>query len=284
MIWEAVQLKEPAAMGGTRTEAVMTTVRQRIAGRGLAHGAKLPSIRKLALTLNVSPSTVVEAYERLVAEGAIHSRPGSGFYAASPTTPQALSETGPRVDRVVDPFWVSRQALELKDDLLKPGCGWLPPDWLPEASIRKALRALSRASGAILADYGSPHGLPPLRKLIVRRMAERGTDCPPDQIVLTESGTQAMDLVCRFLLEPGDTVIVDDPAISTSRPYCAPIASNSSARPTHHPAQISRRSRARSPNTGRASTSPIRPSTIRQAPRCRPSPPTGCSSSPKNLR
>lgn len=42
-------------------------------------------------------------------------------------------------------------------------------------------------------------------------MAERGIEASPDQIVLTESGTQAIDLLCRLLLEPGDTVMIDDP-------------------------------------------------------------------------
>jgi DNA-binding transcriptional MocR family regulator len=42
-------------------------------------------------------------------------------------------------------------------------------------------------------------------------MGDRGIEASPDQIMLTESGTQAIDLLCRFLLEPGDTVLVDDP-------------------------------------------------------------------------
>lgn len=199
------------AVGSTRVEMVMATIRQRIAGRSLTPGAKLPSIRGLAGTLKVSASTVVEAYDRLVAEGAIRSRPGSGFFVASQAAPLSLAEIGPKLDRAVDPFWVSRQSLEAGGRDLKPGCGWLPPSWLPDDGIRKALRALSRADGPVLADYGSPLGLPPLRQLIARRMAERGIECAPDQIMLTESGTQAIDLLCRFLLEPGDTVLVDDP-------------------------------------------------------------------------
>ena len=63
------------AVAGTRTEMVMASIRQRIAGRSLAPGAKLPSIRKLASTLSVAPSTVVEAYERLAAEGVVLPRP-----------------------------------------------------------------------------------------------------------------------------------------------------------------------------------------------------------------
>ena len=195
----------------TRFAMVMATIRRRIAGRSLAPGAKLPSIRGLAATLKVSPSTVVDAYDRLVAEGAIHSRPGSGFYVASQAAPLSLTAVGPKVDRAVDPFWVSRQSLESSDGAAKPGCGWLPPSWMPEEIIRKALRSLSRADAPVLADYGSPLGLPPLRQLIAQRLVERAVECPPDQIMLTESGTQALDILCRFLLEPGDTVLVDDP-------------------------------------------------------------------------
>ncbi len=195
----------------TRVAMVMATIRQRIAGRSLTPGAKLPSVRRLSATLKVSTSTVVDAYERLVGEGAILSRPGSGFYVANQAAPLSLPDVGTRLDRAVDPFWVSRQSLEAADGALKPGCGWLPPSWLPEDGLRRALRLLSRAGGSALADYGSPLGSPPLRQLIARRMAERGIEASPDQIVLTESGTQAIDLLCRLLLEPGDTVLVDDP-------------------------------------------------------------------------
>jgi DNA-binding transcriptional MocR family regulator len=197
--------------GETRIETVMAAVRRRIASRNLSPGEKLPSIRALAGTMQVSTSTVVEAYERLVAEGAIHSRPGSGFYVAGRIAPLSVADIGPRLDRAVDPFWVSRQSLESDDEVLKPGCGWLPTSWLPEASLRRGLRTLSRASSAVLADYGTPLGLPALRQLLARRMGDRGIEASPDQIMLTESGTQAIDLLCRFLIQPGATVLVDDP-------------------------------------------------------------------------
>lgn len=82
---------------------------------------------------------------------------------------------------------------------------------MPEAALRRALRSLARTDAASLTDYGTPLGLRPLRQLLSRRLAEHGVEASPDQIILTESGTQAIDLLCRFLLEPGDTVIVDDP-------------------------------------------------------------------------
>jgi DNA-binding transcriptional MocR family regulator len=195
----------------TLVERVMQAIRQRIAGRTLAPGAKVPSIRGLAETLHVSKSTVVEAYDRLAAEGIIQSRRGSGFYVTAHLPPLSLAELGPLLDRAVDPFWVSRQSLDAGDDALKAGCGWLPASWLPEAGLRRALRSVARADAAVLADYGTSLGLPALRQLLARRMADRGIEAATDQIMLTESGTQAIDLICRFLLEPGDTVLVDDP-------------------------------------------------------------------------
>jgi DNA-binding transcriptional MocR family regulator len=196
----------------TQTERVMRAIRSQIASRSLTPGAKLPSIRATADTLQVSKSTVVEAYDRLMAEGIIRSRPGSSFYSAAPHSPLSLADIAPRLDRSIDPFWVSRQSLEATSDMLKPGCGWLPSHWMPEAEIRRSLRSLARLKDPTgLTDYGSPLGLAALRQYLARRMAEQGFEAAPDQILLTDSGTQAIDLVCRLLLRPGDAVLVDDP-------------------------------------------------------------------------
>lgn len=195
----------------TRIETVMTAIRARIASRALSSGARLPSVRAQAKAMGVSVSTVVEAYERLAAEGAIRSRPGSGFYVAGPQAPLALAEIGPRLDRAVDPLWISRQSLEAGEEVLKPGCGWLPADWMFEACLRRGLRTLGRAAAGELADYATPRGHAGLRAVLARRLAGNGVEVAPERVVLTDSGTHAIDLVCRFLLEPGDTVLVDDP-------------------------------------------------------------------------
>lgn len=196
---------------GTRTGDVVESIRNRIASRSLLPGSRLPSIRAFAKSMQVSKSTVVEAYERLVAEGLIRSRAGSGFYVTAPLAPLSLAEIGPKLDREVDPLWISRQSLEADELVLKPGCGWLPASWMPGEELRRALRALSRAEASALTDYGTPLGLSALRVLLARRMADHGIEASPDQVMLTESGTQAIDLLCRYLIEPGDAVIVDDP-------------------------------------------------------------------------
>jgi DNA-binding transcriptional MocR family regulator len=205
--------KQEAGTGAapTRTEAIMAAIRGRVAGRVLTAGEKLPSIRKFARDMQVSPSTVVEAYDRLAAEGLIRSRAGSGFYVAGALPPVALTEVEPKLDRAIDPFWVSRQSLDAGPGMLRPGCGWLPSDWMPNAAIRRAIRALARADEAVLTDYGATRGSLALRRLLMRQFAAEGIEVGADQILLTPSGTRAIDLLCRFLLNPGDTVLVDDP-------------------------------------------------------------------------
>lgn len=196
---------------GTLVAQVMAAVHKQIASRQTALGVKLPSIRALAQRMQVSKSTVVDAYDRLVAEGSIQSRPGSGFYVAGHLPPFSLSDTGPRLDPEVDPLWLTRQSLDAESRLMMPGCGWLPASWMPEDDIRRALRTLARDGQINLTNYSTPHGLPALRQLLSRRLADRGIEAPAHQIMLTESGTHAIDLLCRFLLEPGDTVLLDDP-------------------------------------------------------------------------
>ncbi|QOZ38019.1 PLP-dependent aminotransferase family protein [Bradyrhizobium sp. CCBAU 53421] len=190
----------------------MNAIRAKVASRALAADDRLPSIRSFAATMGVSPSTVVEAYDRLAAEGLIRARPGSGFYVSSAALPPlALAKDQPQRDRAVDPFWVSRQSLDAASGALKPGCGWLPADWMPTEALRRAFRGLARAEDAVLADYGATRGALPLRRMLMARFADEGLEVSPEQVLLTMSGTQAIDLICRFLLRPGDTVLVDDP-------------------------------------------------------------------------
>lgn len=195
----------------TRTQTVMAAIQTKVANRTLVEGDRLPSIRRFAKTLGVSPSTVADAYDRLVAEGLIRARPGSGFYIArTPPTFLALESQVPQM-RAIDPLWVSRQSLDADPQALKPGCGWLPPDWMPVDALRRATRTLARSEHTLFTNYATAQGATTLRQLLVGRFAEEGLATSLEQVLLTTSGTQAIDLVCRFLLSPGDTVLLDDP-------------------------------------------------------------------------
>jgi DNA-binding transcriptional MocR family regulator len=193
----------------TRTEQVMDLVRQRIERRMLVPGARLPSVRAMAESSGFSKSTIVEAYDRLAAEGVIRARAGAGFYVSSPLAPLALCETEAMEERDIDPVWLLRQCSDDREGVINAGSGTLPQDWLAQESMRKALRGAARElPSGVMSDF---LGYEPMRMLLSRRMAEQGVEASPDQILLTDSGTQALDLVCRFLLQPGDTVLLDDP-------------------------------------------------------------------------
>jgi DNA-binding transcriptional MocR family regulator len=196
---------------GTRVNAVMHTIREQLASRVLVPGERLPSIRQMAERLDVAKNTIVEAYDRLAADGVLTAKRGSGFYVCGHLPPLSLADVGATRDRSIDPLWIIRQSLEAESGMLKPGCGWLPPSWLPDEEIRRTLRRVSKEQQTGLLEYGHPYGHFALREQLGRRLGERGVAASPRQIILADSGTQAIDLICRFLLEPGDTVLIDDP-------------------------------------------------------------------------
>lgn len=196
----------------TKVEQVMALVRQRIERRALVPGARLTSVRAMAESSGFSKSTVVEAYDRLAAEGVIRARQGSGFYVAAPLAPLSIADLDNRPEQEIDPLWMLRQSLVAPGEAARPGCGWLPDSWMPVDLLRKGLRGIARGTGsAELTAYASSMGSEPLRRLIARRLFDQGIEAGPDQILLTDSSTHAIDLVCRFLIEPGDTVLIDDP-------------------------------------------------------------------------
>lgn len=195
--------------------------RRRIDERVFRPGMRMPSIRKLALDKGVSRFTVVEAYERLVAHGYLDSRRGSGFYVrerAAPSlvargeAPAAASEREP-LQNTIDVVWLLRNMLHTSSPEKGPGLGYLPGRWLDGELITNALRALSRLSGAHMLGFGTPQGFLPLRQQLQTRLEELEIGASAArQIVLTSGITQAIDLIARLYVKPGDAVIVGDPA------------------------------------------------------------------------
>jgi DNA-binding transcriptional MocR family regulator len=188
---------------------IVDGLRQRIADQALKPGAKLPSIRAFAASHNVSVFTVVEAYDRLVAQGWLVSRANAGFFVRRRSGEAAAGEA-PRPDPRFDARWYLKQIFENRNLALKTGCGWLPHDWLFEEGVRRSLRQLS-TEGVDLGGYGLPHGHMALRSLIAESLAEHQITASADNVLLTQGSSQALDLAARRLVRSGDTVLVDDP-------------------------------------------------------------------------
>jgi DNA-binding transcriptional MocR family regulator len=193
-------------------DQIAAGIKRQIDDRHLRPGSKLPSIRDFAATYNVSRFTVVEAYDRLVASGHLQSRRGSGFYIAGP--PAQVDAAHPPSDghkRNEELIWLIRRLLEADENTLLAGGPWLPNSWLDEAGIRQSLNVLARKNGAYLLEYGEPFGYLPLREHLALMLASLGVSAHPAQILLTQGTSQALELVIRYLLKPGDAALVDDP-------------------------------------------------------------------------
>ena len=196
----------------TKIEGVMQQIKAQILQRKLTAGARIPSVRQYAQLHGCSVSTVIEAYARLVSAGILESRIGAGYFICPPSTASALlSEHTIEYRREVDPLWISRQSLDAPAHMLKPGCGWLPKEWMPEQALRKALKMAAKADSSLLLDYSIPHGHVELRRYIARKREACDIMLTLKQILVSDSATQSIDLIFRHLLKAGDTVIIDDP-------------------------------------------------------------------------
>lgn len=198
-------------------EQLVAHVVDLIAHQGLRPGMRLPSVRGMADATGLSRCTVVQAYDKLEAQGLVNPRRGAGFFVcAQPLVPalESTSDAG-----VAEPTGAFDTAFFLRNLFSAaslgrhaPGAGLLPPAWLDLEMVRGAIRSVGRTVGSSLLSYGSPHGHRPLRQQIATGLQAQGVPVHPDMQLMTVGGViQGLDLVLRSLLRAGDTVLVEDP-------------------------------------------------------------------------
>lgn len=196
---------------GTLVDQIVTAIARAIESHTYPPGKPLPSIRGLAKAHGLSAYTVAEAYHRLVSMGLVVSRAGAGYRIAE--RPMSASSAPPTVRSrpSLNAGWLLSDVFVDQSVPIKAGCGWLPNDWINENGMQRALRTLSRLPGARIGGYGHPYGLGPLREHIATSLRRYGLAIDESNVLLTQGATQALDLIVRTLLRPGDTVVVEDP-------------------------------------------------------------------------
>jgi DNA-binding transcriptional MocR family regulator len=180
---------------------------------GLPHGSRLPPIRELSDLMNVGKSTVVDALDRLRAKGLVVSRQGSGHFVHRSSAMPKL-DAGPDL-LPQDTLSVVRRAVLQDNGALRPGAGFLPSSWLPADELLKAVRGTLRDASLRMGEYGVAAGYPPLREALRVKLTAIGIEVPVEQIVTTANTVQAIDMLMRLLIKPGDTVLLDDPCYFT---------------------------------------------------------------------
>lgn len=201
---------------GDLSGEIYRQLRERILDGRLRAGDQVPPSRELARRVDVSRATVVVAYDRLAGEGFLESRVGAGTFVS---------------DQVVPPSrWLARRTPT--DPVLRPRPLWnevrIPPvDEPPEYDFRPGIpdsrqfpydtwrRLLGRELHARRVgdgSYGDPGGHRGLRAAIAGHIGlSRGVTAGVEDITITNGTQQAVDLIARVLVEPGDQVAVEDP-------------------------------------------------------------------------
>lgn len=193
---------------------IVDGIKENIASQKLRPGSKIPSIRQFAEIHGVSSSTVVEAYDRLVAEGYLVPRQSSGFFVRAANRGLYREQSQSLRNIRFDPLWFVRRVWENSTADITPGYGWVPDDWLDGELIKRSMRGVAGKPGAQGIGYGLPKGLTALRLKICDWLAEQEIAAAPDQVLLTTGASHALQLVSRYLVRAGDTVLVDEPGYS----------------------------------------------------------------------
>ncbi|MBA1378756.1 aminotransferase-like domain-containing protein [Pseudomonas brassicacearum] len=187
---------------GSLVRQLIASLTEWINTHGIRPGARMPSIRQLATENGLSLSSVIKAYDQLVASGVLESRHGSGFFVAQ-QMPQA---SAPDMEEAVG--W---RLFDNESTQLKLGCGWLPDAWRDDTDLGQAIRQVVRSDNQALFNYSTPLGSAHLRLHIQKRLGLIDIHVDPQQILTTQGASHGLDLLVRTLLKPGDLVLVESP-------------------------------------------------------------------------
>lgn len=201
---------------------IYSQLRGLIERRALASGGALPSTRELSRDLGVGRNSVITAYDQLALEGYLRMRKGATPLVVDlPALGSNTKATQPDGGRALSARGRLMQAQRYHGG--QPGVnafhpGMPDPDSFPFNTWSKLLG--HRAKLARQDLFGTYHlqGYPPLRDAIARYLAvSRGVNCSPEQIVVTNGAQSAFDLLARILLDPGDTVWMEEPGYLGAR-------------------------------------------------------------------
>jgi DNA-binding transcriptional MocR family regulator len=194
-----------AAADGPLYKLLATRIARLADTAELPAGLRLPAERDLAAALSVSRNTVAAAYQLLRDEGMADSRQGAGTrIVPHRTTPAAVHRANGFFAGLLEEAVVEADlSLAAVDCAPQVAAALTDPDSVLDRAERDALISTS--------GY-FPHGLPDLRTAIASHLTERGgLPANPSQVLVTTGGQQAVDLLIRSEVLPGQPVAVEDP-------------------------------------------------------------------------
>jgi DNA-binding transcriptional MocR family regulator len=193
----------------------------------LEPGAKLPATRAFAADAHINHLTAVRVYRRLAELGYVTAAVGRGtFVRRSVPLPAARSESAPVNDDwqlgMLAPRTVSYADEMLRDSLHAPlagnaiplGSGFPDPELCPSEELAQIAADIARENPRAVTNYLEVEGLPELRERLAEIGCDAGYATGPDEILVTNGARQAIDLVSRAILGPGDVAVVESPTFA----------------------------------------------------------------------
>jgi len=189
----------------------------------IAPGQQLPPTRDLAKRLRVNRNTVIAAYDLLVETGAATGQTGRGTFLAGATGAAAARRKGEAPD---DPwFGAFARAVEgagvgnlltiyriaTSHEGISLAGGYPAGELMPVEEFARAMTRTLAERGTEVLSYGPTAGYGPLRETIAAEMRAKGAGCAASSILVTNGSQQALELVFRTLIDPGGTVLVEEP-------------------------------------------------------------------------
>ena len=177
----------------------------------LAKGTRLPATRELAGLLGLNRTTISAAYDLLESEGLIAGQVGRGSYV---TGESARESHGPDWRSLLTPSIAAPSPLPSKEAISFASSR--PSEHLfPMEEFRRSCEeVLAGSEVASILQLGSPGGYQPLRQHLIAEARSSGAMGPSDDLIVTSGVQQALDLLQRALVGPGDRVAIEDPVYS----------------------------------------------------------------------
>ncbi|WP_027468852.1 aminotransferase-like domain-containing protein [Deefgea rivuli] len=197
-----------------RYEALAELIAADIRNGTLPPGTKLPSVRKLRLQHQVSPSTIFEAYRRLEDRGLVRARERSGFFVLGtgtllePKTSMVLAQPA-QVD--ISQLVFSILGAVQDRNVLPLGSAFPSPKLFPLPRLAKSLASSARYIDPWETVASLPPGHLALRQQIALRYLGMGMPQPPENIIITNGALEALNLCLAAVAQPGDLIAIESP-------------------------------------------------------------------------
>jgi DNA-binding transcriptional MocR family regulator len=200
---------------------VVDQIKARIRSGALPAGYRLPPTRDLARHLRTHRNTVVRAYEELAATGHTTSTVGRGTFVAEPPAEKKTAAPRARAPLPWESLVSQRTRLEpiqraarlrreaTRADTIDMAGQQPAAELMPNETLRRCIDHVLREKGPKCLGYVQGQGLLELRTEIAKDLAEIGVPATADDVVVTTGSQQAIDLLARVLVDPGDTFLVE---------------------------------------------------------------------------